>query len=206
MKKLCIVLLSLLVATNVFAEGIGLKLDIGGHYSSAQLHYFRSVNKETQFSIHEAHLKNMGGFHVDLKYLLGKNWTLFFNTAFSFNRTFTSDNLIGAGYTFDVGKAFDVFFGLGFAFGGAVHSSTTLGTTISHKYFTMGAGFDLACYFMFTNPVGMYLGVEGCFYGVPSGKKKTVTGSSVSTTKMDKSLLPSMAMSLLGKVGLRIAF
>lgn len=204
MKKITILLcLLFLSSSGLFARNIGLNIDIGAQYNNHQLHEFQTG--ANGFNVHRILSKHMGGFHLDISYVLGKNWSIFLDTAFSFNKTFVNDSLLGFGYTFPVKRYFDIFFGLGFGFGGSLFSYKLAATSVSDTAAYIGAGFELKGLLMFSDHVGFYFGVQDNMYAAVSGKHKTVTGNVKTEVSRSKSDLPDMVNSLLLKAGLRIA-
>lgn len=205
MKKFFAVILFCFSAiTFVFAKGTaGLSFDVGAQYLNHQLHNFGKDNKNNgnDFNYHSIAFKNMGGFNLGMNYEIAKNWSVFLNTAFSFNSTFVNDTVLGFGYTFGLDKGFRLFLGGGLAFGGSEFSKTYYNTTTKTSYVNVGGAVQLVASYMFTRMFGIYFGVSDNLYAVVKGTRKI--GST--TTDIQTDYLPDMNKSMSAKVGLRIA-
>ena len=207
MKRVLIFVLAIAMTSVAFAKDIGLRVDFGGQYVNHQLHDFHK-DKHDGFDLHTITSKHMGGFNLGIDYLVADNWSIYFKTAFSFNNVFVNDTVFGFGYNFNVADSFYVFLGGGLALGGSKFSNTIAGVTTSVDYFNLGAGIEVLGVWMFTDMVGMYFGVTDNYYGVLSGKVTThIEATNTKTTaKIHKDLLPDMAKSVGGKLGIRLAF
>lgn len=184
---------------TVSAKTIGLNLLVGGVYTNHQLHNSSEQNSYG-FSTWTIWSKHMGGFNVGLFYDLPKNWSLYLNTQFSFNKIFVNDTQAGFGYNFKPGKGFNMFLGGGFAFGGSKHR---ISNTKSHEYGNIGGGIAFIPSFMFSNKLGMYMGVMGSIYKPVSSKVVTKTNNKYTR---ENNYLRRMASSINVMLGLKIIF
>lgn len=173
------------------AKTLGLNLLVGGVYTNHQLHYSSGTGSDG-FSTWTIRSKHMGGFNIGLFYDLPKNWSVYLNTQFSFNKIFVNDTQAGFGYNFKPGKSFNLFLGGAFAFGGSKHSSP--GSNSSVEYGNIGGGVAFIPSFMLSNKVGMYLGVMGSIYKPVSSTH--VTRINNTSKRTENVLLPKMATSI----------
>ncbi len=195
---------TLVFAGNASAKSIGLDLNFGVVYTNHQLHDVSNVDQVTQFKTRSIRSMHMGGFNIGIAYDLPKNWALYLDTAFSFNKLFVNDTQLGFGYVFKPGKKFQIFLGGGLGLGGSVFSHSIGSTTHTQSYFNVGGGVRLTTTYLFTEKFGMYLGVSGNFYKPVAGEIKTKIGDKESTRKISENT--SYNQSLGANLGFTIKF
>lgn len=181
------------------AKTLGLNLLVGGVYTNHQLHSSSGTDHDG-FSAWIIRSKHMGGFNAGLFYDLPKNWSVYLNTQFSFNKIFVNDTQAGFGYNFKPGKVFNLFLGGAFAFGGSKHGNSNS----SYEYGHIGGGVSFIPSFMISNKIGLYMGVMGSIYKPVSGYH--VTTSKNGTNRNALSHLPTMTTSINVMIGVRVKF
>lgn len=199
-KKILFIFIGLLTisTTALSAKALGVELDVGGVYTRHSQHSIGSCCDGAGFSSYSKASKNLGGLSLGINYQLTKNWALFANTMFTFHRTFVNDTQLGVGYTFLLGKGFNLFIGGGFALGGSISKYNENYTT---KYFGIGGGFSVTASYMFTRQLGIYFGVSDSYYKPVTGKIET---KNVITKLRADSLKNKIHQSLNARIGLRI--
>ncbi|UTC75581.1 DUF2715 domain-containing protein [Treponema sp. OMZ 792] len=186
------------------AKSIGLNLEAGAAYTNHQLHYFDNDTRHDGFKHQGIKSKSLFGFNLGVSYPLPKNWSVFVSTVFAFNRTFVSDTMLGAGYTFKPGKGFDLFLGGGLAFGGSVFKWSSGNVSITNRFFNIGAGINLTASFMFTNKIGMFAGISNTYYKPVSGKWSNKIGDKTTSGDIASNHMPDLAKSISGRLGVKI--
>ncbi len=186
-KRIVLTMMVALLPIAILSAEVGMSLDIAAQYSSNEVQaisssgggsYTRAVAGE-----------HLGGFDLALAYNLTKEWDVFLDLGFSFNKnTFTNDSLLGFGYNFDLKKGFYAFIGGGFAFGGKAPIKDA--STTQNMAF-VGAGMKADVGYMITKSVGLYTGLTFNMYAA------VLNG---------KFLKKSFVRSLNPKLGLRIKF
>lgn len=178
------------------AKSTGIGLEIGADYTNHQIHTF-GEHKNDGFGIHSIKFKHMGGFNLSISYSIPKNWALYASTTFAFNSVFVNDTQLGIGYNFAVGKGFNLFFGGGFAIGGAKFTAKIFNETKEYlKYTNIGGGLKLTASYMFTKILGVYFGTALNYY-------KPVKGYLWGTEVQSKDL-PNISKSINVYAGLKI--
>ncbi len=206
-KKIIVFLIAfmLIFVGTASAKSLGLSLNVGALYTNHQLHSVGNVDERTHFKYHGISSMNLGGFTVGLAYRLPKNWALYLDSMFSFNKTFVNDTQLGFGYIFRLGKGFDLFLSGGLALGGSVFSHSEGHSEISTSYFNIGGGLSLTASYMFTRKFGIYFGISDNYYKPVSRKRKIkINGSSVETSFLNS--MPKYNKSINARLGLKVNF
>lgn len=205
-KKLFFVcLVFALVFTGMLtAKSIGLNLEAGLAYTNHQLHYFNKDTYSDGFKHHTIRSKSLFGVNLGISYPLPKNWAVFVNTTFAFNNTFVNDTMLGAGYIFKPTRGVDLFLGGGLALGGSVFKWAEGSVSNTHKFFNIGAGINFTASVMFTDKIGMYVGISDTYYKPVSGKWSRKVGDKTSSGDIPSSLMPDLTKSINGRLGVKI--
>lgn len=208
MKKILSFVLVLSITGLVFAQNIGLDLEVGGQYANSQRHSFTTEDSKAKFHNHIITHQHMGGFNVGINYAFTQKWAVFFNSAFSFNSVFLNDTVLGIGYNFSADSdKVKLFLGGGLAFGGLVDKKDAV-TTSTERYFNVGVGVQGTATYMITKQVGIHCGLTGNIYGIITGHKVTYTnGKKTSSVSIDRKTNPyKFIASINAKAGLTVAF
>jgi len=205
-KKLFFICLvfALVFTSMLTAKSVGLNLEAGVAYTNHQLHYFSNNTGTDGFKHQWIRSKSLFGFNLGISYPLPKNWSVFVNTTFAFNNTFVNDTMLGAGYIFKPGRGVDIFLGGGLGFGGSVFKWASGSISTAYKFFNIGAGINLTASFMFTDKIGMYVGISDTYYKPVSGKWSTKVGDKNSSGDISSGEMPDLAKSINGRLGVKI--
>lgn len=209
-KKIVFFSMICMLTAGLSAKQIGLVLDIGPLFThTAYYDWGVSDNALIRKSYWSSSAGRIGGgFDVQLRYTFYKKLGVYtlFNAAFParpHNDTqqygaYLIDWQLGLGWTFNLEKNFDVFFGGGLAAGGTGEKTRSPQKTID----TANVGFGVNCIFsyMFTHMVGMYFGVSDNIY-VPVNRKAKI-GSITTSKQPDERLVNALNL----KLGLQLAF
>ncbi len=211
MKKKIILLFvafTLVFVGTASAKSIGLSLNVGGLYTNHQLHYISDGKTYDNFQHHNIFSKHMGGFSAGLSYRLPKNWALYFDTMFAFNKIFVNDTQLGFGYIFRPGKGFEIFLCGGLAIGGSKFDYTRAGITTEWKYFNVGGGLSLTASYMFTRKFGIYFGISDSYYKPVTGETRTYANDNKSGTwkALNTGNMPKYNQSINARLGLKVNF
>lgn len=205
MKKFLSIILVFSLGMFAFAQS-KVSLEVGAHYANNQLHDFGS-QPQNNIHNHDISYQHMGGFNLAVIYNITNEWSVYADSAFSFNNVFANDTVLGFGYNFDINKTgIRVFVGGGLALGGLVMKNKQALYTTQTNYFNMGLGIQSTLSYMFTKTFGIYTGINAQYYGVVSEKVKTESSAGTSTVTVEKKYRPDMASSFLVKVGLKVNF
>ncbi|UTC62009.1 DUF2715 domain-containing protein [Treponema sp. OMZ 787] len=199
-KKIFFVFVGLVMIStaSLSARDLGIDLDVGGAYTRHSQHYIGSCCDGAGFSTNSKASKNLGGIHLGVNFGLPKNWSVFADTMFTFNKTLVNDTQLGIGYNFLLGKGFKLFVGGAFSFGGSISKYSDKHTT---RYFGIGGGLNVTASYMFTRKFGIYFGVADNYYKPVSGKNKE---GNITTEFKDNDFKNKIHQSINAKVGIRV--
>ena len=205
-KKIALFGMLFVLIAGVSAKEIGLVVNAGAIFTHSAKYDWGTAPYKNYWTKSNGRIG--GGFDLQLRYTFYKQLAVYtmFDAAFPARPdndaleygTYLIDWQLGLGWTFNLARNFDVFFGGGLALGGTGKKQRSLKFTSD----TTNVGFGINCNFsyMFIPMVGIYAGVSDNVY-VPVNVRTNTAGIKTSGKPSDRL---TNAINL--KLGLQLAF